>query len=313
MAVKERKLSPNQIPKIERGTTIVDLDGTSYQIGDVLGEGGLGQVYLATNSEGKFAIKIPHFFQHCPDLIIESRWTLRAEIPHAVTVIALGQHIFTGIPEQVVTVVRNRPIPFLVMPRMQMTLNKYLKKNMTVPVGQAVRWIIQLSTACQALGIVHRDLKPENIFLDKQGNAFLGDFGLAIPASAQERERACVTLSSRAAGAGTPDYQAPEQMANATDLAPSTDIFALGMILFEMLTCRPARAVPTDILGNDHRKMIDWCSQHGFAPRKANFTLKEPQGLWPVLERCFEIGRGKRYAHHQDLIRDLTPFATPPT
>lgn len=95
------------------------------------------------------------------------------------------------------------------------------------------RWVEQLAqalrTAHQA-GVVHRDLKPENVLLDEEGNAYLADFGIA--------KSIVSTQSLQSETPMTPSYAAPEQFSG-EPLTPATDIYSLGIMLYEMLTGRP--------------------------------------------------------------------------
>jgi non-specific serine/threonine protein kinase len=107
----------------------------------------------------------------------------------------------------------------------------------TVPLGDALQTTLGVLGALEAMhsrGIIHRDLKPSNIFLTPHGVKLL-DFGLARPHLAQGH----VTLTQPGTIVGTPRYMAPEMFGD-EPVGPAADLFALGAILFEMLTGRPA-------------------------------------------------------------------------
>jgi serine/threonine protein kinase/formylglycine-generating enzyme required for sulfatase activity len=104
--------------------------------------------------------------------------------------------------------------------------------------GQAYELIGQICEALEAAhqrGVIHRDIKPANILLTSGGVVKLADFGLARPL--EEQEGAGITMTNMVMG--TPDYMSPEQRAGYSD--HRTDIFALGVTLYEMLTGRPPR------------------------------------------------------------------------
>jgi serine/threonine-protein kinase len=114
-------------------------------------------------------------------------------------------------------------------------LRSRLAREGRLPIADAVRLGIEIADALYYLhehGVVHRDLKPENVMLLRDGGIKLIDFGIAHDATGRK-----MTWSGLSQSMGTPDYMAPEQVkGGATD--PRTDLYALGVILYEMLTGR---------------------------------------------------------------------------
>jgi eukaryotic-like serine/threonine-protein kinase len=159
-----------------------------------------------------------------------------------------------------------------------------------------------MRSVCSALhfaheqGLVHCDIKPANILIDKTGRLLLSDFGIARMA-----ESATTTM----AGAGTPAYMAPEQ-ARGDSSTPQTDIYASGIVLFEMLTggARPFTGENARVTGTTGEK-VRWEQLHLAPPRPSQWNRQITAGLDEVVLRCLEKSPGKRYASTLDLLAAL--------
>ena len=212
------------------------IDGR-YRVGELIGEGGMGKVYLAEHVDiGKrVALKVLHpSYSRMPDLVERFRREARAASkighPHIVDVTDSGTTADGS--------------AYFVMEYLEgVELGSVIEREGALEVGRAVRITQQICRALSAAhtsGIIHRDLKPENVFLTIRDGTTdfvkVLDFGIAKTTEAEEaRER---KLTSPGMAMGTPEYMAPEQAAG-RPADQRCDVYALGAILYEMLTGVP--------------------------------------------------------------------------
>jgi hypothetical protein len=138
----------------------------------------------------------------------------------------------------------DREFPYLVMELAPHgNLRRIIDHAEEVPISLAIKYFVQTLHALRAAhdqGVIHRGLKPENILLDRYGNALVSDFGLARVA-----ERDPILIKQVYVGMGTIAYMAPELYADPLAVGPQTDLYALGIILYELLARRlPGRRSP---------------------------------------------------------------------
>jgi serine/threonine protein kinase/tetratricopeptide (TPR) repeat protein len=144
------------------------------------------------------------------------------------------------------------------------------------------------------LGIVHRDLKPRNIIINREGNARIMDFGLA-------RSLGEKGLTDGSALIGTPEYMSPEQ-AEGTPADARSDIYTLGVVLFEMLTGKvPFEGDSALSIALKHK------TERPPDPRKLNPQVTEP--LARIISRCLEKDKAKRYQTVAELQAELESLA----
>ncbi|MFO1000692.1 MAG: protein kinase [Planctomycetaceae bacterium] len=204
-----------------------------YRILQLLGKGGMGAVYLAMDSQlnRKVALKIPFFNakeepKRAERFIREARSAASLHHPNICTVFDAGD-------------VNGRP--FITMAYIVGTpLEDLFEEDRLLPVHSAVEIIRKMAVALQKAhdqSIVHRDLKPANVMITPDGEPVIMDFGLAKLVGETDAKEARLTKDG--AILGTPRYMAPEQVnGDQNAIAPATDVYALGVMLFELLTGR---------------------------------------------------------------------------
>ena len=192
-----------------------------YQIRNELGRGGMAIVYRAHDPrfEREVAIKLlPRQFTHDPEFLgrfqAEAKIIAALEDSAIVPVYDFGEH---------------EDAPYLVMRFMAGGSLQDRMKDRPLPIAEISTIYDRLASALDKAhrrGIIHRDLKPDNVFFDEDNLAFLGDFGIARMAEATQT----MTII------GTPAYMSPEQAQGNQKLDWRCDIYALGVMLYQLLT-----------------------------------------------------------------------------
>jgi serine/threonine-protein kinase len=201
-----------------------------YRIERELGAGGMATVYLAhdVRHDRKVALKVLR-----PELsailggerfLAEIKTTANLQHPHILSLFDSGEA---------------DGLVFYVMPYVEgESLRDRLTREKQLPVEDAVRIAREVADALEYAhqhGIVHRDIKPENILLHG-GHAQVADFGIALAAS---RGEGGTRMTETGMSLGTPHYMSPEQSMGEREITPKADIYALGCVLYEMLTAEP--------------------------------------------------------------------------
>jgi serine/threonine protein kinase/tetratricopeptide (TPR) repeat protein len=199
-------------------------------------------------------------------------------------------------------------LPYIVM---QLITHPVLARSLTRwqgPKPEAGLYALALAEALDTVhrhGFIHCDLKPENIFVDEAaGTMGLFDFGLARPLAGSTPEG---RTARELAQAGTAEYMAPEQCAGEEDLDERTDVYAVGVILYELLTGRPPFFGPAADVIQAHISR---------RPARPSELVRVPASLEEVALRCLAKERSRRYESARALVlalqQALEPVAAAP-
>ena len=222
-------LSTTSAAPVERGTATSPptLVGGRYQILSLAGTGSMGSVYRARDTELDEIVALKFLrpdLVHSPEMLErfrrEVRLARRVSHRHVARVYDIGEH--GGDKFLTMAFIEGEPLRAL------------LVRSRPLPVGRAVaiaRAVCEGLVAAHAVGVIHRDLKPDNVMMATDGSLAITDFGIARSALTDAGHTA--TLGT---AIGTPAYMAPEQVEGASDIDERADIYALGVMLFEMVT-----------------------------------------------------------------------------
>lgn len=291
------------IPSSIREGMIID---RRYRVEKVLGQGGMGMVLkgtqLALSRPVAIKLMLPNVLGSADSFLRferEAKVLAQLSHPHIVQVIdngVFGDHAY------------------LVMEYLEgKDLAAVLDERIVLPIGEAVQYLLQTCDAVHEAheqGIIHRDLKPANMFLTKgrSGSARIKvlDFGLAKPAINEANAGSSMQLTQTGYSAmGTPMYMPPEQMGQFKHLDRRSDIWSLGVILYQLITGRfPFEALNIQFL--TAAILRD-------KPTAPSVYLPDiPPELEQIILRCLEKDPLMRFATVAELETALQPFASQP-
>jgi serine/threonine-protein kinase len=262
--------------------TLVD----SYRIDAPIAKSGMATIFRATDTrDGRtVALKIPH-----PDMeadpILSDRFKREAEIGARLRHPNVME-VYGG---------DRRSRVYMVMEWCHGRLLRQILNEGRMPQERAIRIAIEVLKALDYIhsnGVVHRDLKPENIMVDDNDHIKLIDFGIAGDTASRR-----LTYANFTAMLGTPDYIAPEQVKGKRGDG-RTDLYSMGVILYEMLTGKLPFSGPSPLAAMNDRLL-----NHPLPPSVADPTVS-PQ-LQEIIYRALERDPKNRYGTAKEFIRDL--------
>jgi serine/threonine-protein kinase len=277
-----------------------DVLAGKYRVDKVLGVGGMGVVVAAhhVQLDDKVAIKflLPEALGN-PETVArfarEARAAVKIKSEHVARVIDVGT--------------LQNGAPYMVMEYLEGgDLEQWVRQKGRLPVEQAVEFVLQALEAiaeAHALGIVHRDLKPANLFCTMRSDGLLSvkvlDFGISKVTGMGASGPMGMTKTT--AVMGSPLYMSPEQLESSRNVDARTDIWAIGVILYELITGRVPFAA--DSLPELVVKIIS-------APPDPMASLRPdvPPGIEQVIRRCLEKDKNRRYANLGELALALLDY-----
>jgi serine/threonine-protein kinase len=278
-----------------------DILAGKYRVERVLGVGGMGVVVAAhhLHLDERVAIKflLPAMLDHAESVgrfAREARAAVKIKSEHVARVLDVGT-LETGAPYMVMEYLDGQD------------LGTWIKQRGPLPFDQAADFLIQACVAiaeAHGLGIVHRDIKPSNLFCVRGADGRLVikvlDFGISKMASFNAAGPSIATRTS--AIMGSPLYMSPEQMQSAKDADTRADIWALGIVLYELLTGR----VP--FKGDTVAELIVKIATETPEPLRT-FQPHVADGLETAFRRCTAKDRDRRYRNVGELALALLPYA----
>jgi len=256
-----------------------------YEILDKIGAGGMGEVYLALDTQLNRKVALKFLPSHlCQDEDCRKRFTREAQAaagldhPNIAAIYEVGE--YQGRPYFAMQVVEGQSL-------------REVLAGKDLPIERVLEIAIQICEGLQAAhdkGIIHRDIKPSNMLLDSHGRVRIVDFGLASVRGSEQLTKTGSTL-------GTIGYMSPEQV-RGQEVDHRSDLFSLGVVLYELLTKqnpfkRDSEAATLKAVSDD------------LPHPAARFRAELPDSLQLILDKALDKDTKTRYQHADDLAADL--------
>ncbi|MBD3413669.1 MAG: protein kinase, partial [Candidatus Aminicenantes bacterium] len=282
MPIAHTKTAESTSLKLKRGTVFAN----RYEVIEELGHGGMGRVYRVedkkTKEELAFKFVNPHISS---DQNTIERFARELTIAHQITHKSVCRMHHLG---------EEKGHYYITMEYVKgEDLKSFIKRAAPLSTARSLsiaKQVCEGLAEAHKLGVVHRDLKPSNIMIDKEGNVRIMDFGIAR--SVQSKG-----LTGRGVMIGTPEYMSPEQV-EAKDVDQWSDIYSLGVVLYEMTTGKLPFEADTPFAVGVKQK-----SEAPKEPRELNPQI--PDDLNRVILRCLEKDRNARYQSAEELCSEL--------
>ena len=266
--------------------------GARYNVITSVGRGGNATLFGAYDEQGqKVAIKVLH-----PELAVsvaadrflrEIRYASQLNHPHIARLLDSGENDY---------------LLWFVMPFVPgETLRQVVRRERMLPIDRAVRVataVLDALAHAHEHGLAHRDIKPDNIVCSGESGAILVDFGIARAIATSGEDR--VTRSGFVVG--TEEYMSPEQAGGSPDIDGRTDIYSLGVVLFEALAGRPPFSAASAAAVLDMQ-------QHAPPPDLRKLRRDVPRALSDTVMKSLAKAREARWQTASDMRRALLPFA----